>query len=88
VASGADPPDGARHRIRIDAICRGWIETEMNGDFWKAPGGQNLIDRVPQRRIGRPEELDGALPLLASEAGSLMTGSVIAVDGSHAVSSL
>ena len=78
----------ARHNIRVNAICPGYIETEMNSDFWKTPGGQRLIERIPQRRIGQPEHLDGALLLLASEAGSFMTGSVITVDGGHTVSSL
>jgi NAD(P)-dependent dehydrogenase (short-subunit alcohol dehydrogenase family) len=78
----------ARYRIRVNAICPGYIETEMNSAFWKTPGGQKLIDRIPQRRIGQPEHLDGALLLLASEAGSFMTGSVITVDGGHVVSSL
>jgi NAD(P)-dependent dehydrogenase (short-subunit alcohol dehydrogenase family) len=78
----------ARHDIRVNAICPGYIETEMNGDFWKTPAGQRLIDRIPQRRIGKPEHLDGALLLLASEAGTFMTGSVITVDGGHTVNSL
>jgi NAD(P)-dependent dehydrogenase (short-subunit alcohol dehydrogenase family) len=78
----------ARHDIRVNAICPGYIETEMNGDFWKTPAGQRLIDRIPQRRIGKPEHLDGALLLLASEAGTFMTGSVLTVDGGHTVSSL
>jgi NAD(P)-dependent dehydrogenase (short-subunit alcohol dehydrogenase family) len=78
----------ARHDIRVNAICPGYIETEMNSDFWKSPAGQRLIDRIPQRRIGKPEHLDGALLLLASEAGSFMTGSVLTVDGGHTVSSL
>jgi NAD(P)-dependent dehydrogenase (short-subunit alcohol dehydrogenase family) len=78
----------ARYRIRVNAICPGYIETEMNSDFWKSPGGLRLIERIPQRRIGQPEELDGALLLLASDAGSFMTGSVITVDGGHTVSTL
>lgn len=78
----------ARYRIRVNAICPGYIETEMNSAFWKTPGGQKLIERIPQRRIGQPEELDGALLLLASDAGSFMTGSVLTVDGGHTVSSL
>ena len=78
----------ARYQIRVNAICPGYIETEMNSAFWKTPGGQKLIDRIPQRRIGQPEHLDGALLLLASEAGDFMTGSVITVDGGHVVSSL
>ena len=78
----------ARHDIRVNAICPGYIETEMNSDFWKTPGGQRLIERIPQRRIGQPEHLDGALLLLASEAGTFITGSVLTVDGGHTVSSL
>ncbi len=78
----------ARHDIRVNAICPGYIETEMNSDFWKTPGGHRLIERIPQRRIGQPEHLDGALLLLASDAGSFMTGSVLTVDGGHTVSSL
>ncbi len=42
--------------------------------------------RVPQRRFGRPDDLDGPLLLLVSEAGAYMTGAVIAVDGGHLVS--
>jgi len=78
----------ARHDIRVNAICPGYIETEMNSDFWKTPGGQRLIERIPQRRIGQPEHLDGALLLLASDAGTFMTGSVLTVDGGHTVNSL
>lgn len=78
----------ARYNIRVNAICPGYIETEMNSDFWKTPAGQRLIDRIPQRRIGQPEHLDGALLLLASDAGEFMTGSVLTVDGGHMVNSL
>jgi len=78
----------ARYQIRVNAICPGYIETEMNSAFWQTPGGKKLIERIPQRRIGQPGHLDGALLLLASEAGTFMTGSVITVDGGHTVSSL
>lgn len=78
----------ARHQIRVNAICPGYIETDFNSAFWKTPAGQRLIERIPQRRVGQPEHLDGALLLLASDAGEFMTGSVITVDGGHTVSSL
>lgn len=78
----------ARYRIRVNAIAPGYIETEINQGFFATGAGQAMVKRVPQRRIGRADELDGALLLLASEAGSYMTGSVLVVDGGHVVSSL
>lgn len=78
----------ARHKIRVNAIAPGYIETELNRDFFASPAGEALVKRVPQRRLGRPEELDGALLLLASDASSYMTGSTVVVDGGHLQSSL
>jgi NAD(P)-dependent dehydrogenase (short-subunit alcohol dehydrogenase family) len=78
----------ARFNIRVNALCPGYMETELNRDFFKSEAGQALIRRIPQRRLGRPEELDGALLLLCSDAGSYITGSTLAVDGGHLVSSL
>lgn len=78
----------ARYGIQVNAISPGYIETEMNQAFWQTPAGKRLIDRVPQRRLGKPAELDGALLLLASDAGAFMTGANIVVDGGHTVSSL
>lgn len=78
----------ARHGIRVNALCPGYIETELNADFFASDTGQKLIRRIPQRRLGRPGELDGALLLLASDAGTYITGASLAVDGGHLVSSL
>jgi NAD(P)-dependent dehydrogenase (short-subunit alcohol dehydrogenase family) len=78
----------ARHRIRVNALAPGYVETGINRDFFASDAGQAMIRRIPQRRIGTPDELDGALLLLASDAGSYMTGSVVTVDGGHAVNSL
>ena len=78
----------ARDGIRVNALCPGYIETDINRTFFASEAGVRLIERIPQRRLGKPEELDGALLLLASEAGSYMTGCTIEVDGGHLVSSL
>ena len=78
----------ARHKIRVNALAPGYIETELNADFFASEAGQALMKRIPQRRLGEARELDGPLLLLASDAGSYMTGSVVAVDGGHLVSSL
>lgn len=78
----------ARHGIRVNAIAPGYIETDMNRDFFRTDKGQETVKRVPQRRIGQPSDLDGALLLLASEASAYMTGSIVVVDGGHVVNSL
>lgn len=78
----------ARFGIRVNAICPGYFETEMNSAFFKTAPGEALIKRIPQRRLGQPGELDGALLLLASDAGAYITGSTIVVDGGHTNSSL
>jgi len=78
----------ARHGIRVNAIAPGYILTEMNRDFFQSEAGQAVVKRVPQRRIGSPRDLEGALLLLASDAGAFMTGSIVAVDGGHLVNSL
>jgi 3-oxoacyl-[acyl-carrier protein] reductase len=71
----------ARSRVRVNAIAPGYIETEINRDFLATEVGQRMLRKVPQRRFGQPEDLDGALLLLASDASRYMTGSVITVDG-------
>lgn len=78
----------ARYSIRVNAIAPGYVATDLNKDFLASDAGQRLMARIPQRRFATPEELDGALLLLASDAGSYITGSVLAVDGGHLVSSL
>lgn len=76
----------ARHDIQVNAIGPGYIETDMNRDFFASGAGKKLLERVPQRRIGKPDDLDGALMLLATSASDFMTGSLIMVDGGHSVS--
>jgi NAD(P)-dependent dehydrogenase (short-subunit alcohol dehydrogenase family) len=78
----------ARHGIRVNALAPGYIETDLNRDFFASPAGQALIKRIPQRRLGKPEDLDGPLLLLASDASAFMTGSVLDVSGGHSVSSI
>lgn len=78
----------ARHRIRVNALAPGYVVTELNTDFLGSVAGERLKARIPQQRFGHPQDLDGPLLLLASDAGRFMTGSIIAVDGGHLVSSL
>lgn len=78
----------ARHGIRVNALCPGYIATPINEHFWEAEAGKAMINRIPQRRLGRPEDLDGALLLLASDLGAYITGAELVVDGGHMVSTL
>ncbi len=78
----------ARYGIRVNALAPGYIETDLNRAFFASPAGEAMIKRIPQRRIGTPDDLDGALLLLASEASRYMTGSTIVVDGGHLQSTL
>lgn len=73
----------AKYRIRVNAIAPGYIRSDINRDFFKTKAGEALVQRIPQRRLGEPEDLDGPLLLLASEASRYMTGVVIPVDGGH-----
>lgn len=75
----------ARHRIRVNALAPGYIETELNRDFLHSPAGESLVKRVALRRFGQPDDLDGALLLLASDAGRYVTGTTITVDGGHSL---
>ena len=72
--------------IRVNALAPGYIETDLNREFLHSPAGETMVKRVPTRRFGRPDDLDGALLLLASDAGRYMTGTTITVDGGHMLS--
>ncbi len=75
----------ARHKIRVNALAPGYIETDINREVLTGEAGQKLVRRVPLRRFGEAGDLDGPLLLLASDAGRYMTGSVVVVDGGHSV---
>ena len=78
----------ARFDIRVNCVAPGYITTDINSDFFETEQGRAMVKRIPTRRLGRPEDLDGAILLLASDASRWMTGSVITVDGGHLTSTL
>jgi NAD(P)-dependent dehydrogenase (short-subunit alcohol dehydrogenase family) len=71
----------ARHDVRVNALAPGYIETEINRTFLASEAGERMRKRIPQRRFGTPEDLDGAVLLLASDASRYMTGSILVIDG-------
>lgn len=78
----------ARYGIRVNALCPGYFETDFNRQFFETDAGRAMIKRVPQRRLGRLEELDAPLLLLCSDTCRYMTGSTLVIDGGHLTSSL
>jgi len=78
----------ARYGIRVNAIAPGYFATDINAGFFESSAGAAMLRRIPQRRLGALEDLDGPLLLLASNASAYMTGSIIEVDGGHLVSTL
>ena len=73
----------ARYNIQVNALCPGYFLTDLNREFFQAPAGQKVINKIPQRRVADPREIRGVTLLLASDASSFMTGSVIVLDGGH-----
>lgn len=78
----------ARYKIRVNALAPGYIQTEINTEFFETEPGLAMIKRIPMRRLGQLADLDGPFLLLATDAANWMTGSCIVVDGGHAVSTL
>ncbi|MGH7012787.1 MAG: SDR family NAD(P)-dependent oxidoreductase [Stellaceae bacterium] len=78
----------ARHGIGVNALAPGYFETDMNRAFLQSEAGRAVAARIPLGRTGAASELDGALLLLVSPAGSYITGAIIPVDGGHLVASI
>lgn len=77
-----------RNRIRVNALAPGYFVTEINEKSFEQGAHELVKQHVPMGRVGELPEIAGPLLLLASDAGSYMTGSIIAVDGGHLVKSL
>ena len=75
----------ARYGIRVNAIAPGYFLTDLSHDFLETEAAKRMIKRVPQRRLGNPEDLSGTILLLASDASDHMTGTTITVDGGHSI---
>ena len=71
--------------VRVNAIAPGWFVTEMNDDYLASEAGAAIKREIPMGRFGNAGDLDGALLLLASDAGSYITGATVVVDGGQVV---
>jgi len=80
--------DLMKNNIRVNAIAPGWIKTEMNEAYFNSPKGLDYIQRMPARRLGREQELNGPIIMLASDAASFVNGTVLSVDGAISSTSI
>jgi 3-oxoacyl-[acyl-carrier protein] reductase len=71
--------------VRVNAIAPGWFVTEMNDDYLSGEEGAAIKREIPMGRFGNPGDLDGALLLLVSDAGSYVTGATVVVDGGQVI---
>ena len=74
-----------RYNINVNAICPGYIRTEINEHHWETEAGRKLVQMLPRKRLGRVEDLDGLLLLLASDQSDFVNGAVISADDGFAV---
>lgn len=75
----------ATHKIRVNAIAPGYLWTDMVSDYYESEAGKQDLAALPLGRVGRLEELDGQLLLLASDASSYMSGGIYTIDAAHSV---
>jgi NAD(P)-dependent dehydrogenase (short-subunit alcohol dehydrogenase family) len=69
----------------VNALCPGYITTELNEEHWTTEGGAKLVNMLPRKRVGKPEDLDGLIVLLASGQSHFVNGAVIAADDGFAI---
>ena len=74
-----------RFGINVNAICPGYIDTEINHHHWQTEQGRKLIQMLPRKRVGQPQDLDGLLLMLASDQSHFINGAVIAADDGFGV---
>jgi NAD(P)-dependent dehydrogenase (short-subunit alcohol dehydrogenase family) len=74
-----------RFGINVNAMCPGYIDTEINHHHWETEQGQKLIQMLPRKRVGKPEDLDPILVMLASGQSHFVNGAVIVADDGFAL---
>jgi NAD(P)-dependent dehydrogenase (short-subunit alcohol dehydrogenase family) len=74
-----------RFGINVNAICPGYIDTEINHSHWETEAGKKLVQMLPRKRVGKPEDLDALMVMLCSDQSHFINGAVIAADDGFAV---
>jgi NAD(P)-dependent dehydrogenase (short-subunit alcohol dehydrogenase family) len=74
-----------RYGINVNALCPGYIDTEINHHHWQTEAGQKLIAMLPRKRVGQPQDLDAVLMMLCANQSHFINGAVIAADDGFGV---
>ncbi|MGZ5156138.1 MAG: SDR family oxidoreductase [Caldimonas sp.] len=74
-----------RYGINVNALCPGYIDTEINHHQWQTDSGKKFIESMPRRRIGEPEDLDAVLVMLCANESHFVNGAVIQADDGFGV---
>ena len=74
-----------RFGINVNAICPGYIDTEINHRHWQTEAGQKLIQMLPRKRVGQPQDLEALMVMLCSDQSHFINGAVIAADDGFGV---
>ncbi len=74
-----------RFGINVNALCPGYIDTEINHHHWQTDAGQKLVQMLPRKRVGKPQDLDAVLMLLCANESHFVNGAVIAADDGFGV---
>jgi len=74
-----------RFGINVNALCPGYIDTDINHHHWQTDAGQKLVQMLPRKRVGKPQDLDAVLMLLCANESHFVNGAVIAADDGFGV---
>lgn len=74
-----------RYGINVNALCPGYIDTELNHHHWQTDAGRKLMQALPRKRVGTPQDLDSALMMLCANQSRFINGAVIAADDGFGV---
>ncbi len=74
-----------RYGINVNALCPGYIDTEINHHHWQTDAGQKLVNMLPRKRVGKPQDLDAVLMMLCANQSGFVNGAVIAADDGFGV---
>lgn len=74
-----------RYGINVNAMCPGYIDTEINHHHWQTDAGQKLVQMLPRKRVGQPKDLDAVLMMLCANESHFVNGAVISADDGFGV---